>query len=212
MPESFDAALVFALLIVPGYQLVRGSATACGADAPDRDLYVLAQAVVASLAWLALTWPAVGNLLAWVGDDTLDDHQLCAYLIAPLVVGVPYLLGRLGGMLAAAVASPRGGWGPASVARALSLLGFVGEGTAWDKVWLAPIKAGRAVATVDLVDGRSIVGQFASASFISASPAAPAIFFERAYQFDPDGTMTTFDGGAFIEGEQIVAIKFNRIG
>ncbi|HYP56293.1 MAG TPA: DUF6338 family protein [Solirubrobacterales bacterium] len=212
MPNSLDAALVFALLIVPGYQLVRGYAVASGADAPDRDLYVLAQAVVASLVWLALTWPAVRNLLIWVGEDALGDHLLCVYLIAPLVVGLPYLVGSVGGSAVKKLAAPRGAKGPTAVLRFLSAVGIVGRGTSWDRVWLGAIKAGRAVATVDLVNGKSIVGQFASNSFVAASPAAPAVFFERAYEVDANGTTTTFAAGAFIDAAQIVAIKFNRIG
>jgi hypothetical protein len=63
MPGSSEAALVFALLIVPGYQIVRGYAVARGADAPPKDLYVLAQTIVASLVWLVLTRVAVEDLL-----------------------------------------------------------------------------------------------------------------------------------------------------
>lgn len=212
MPNSLDTALVFALLIVPGYQLVRGYAAASGADAPDRDLYVLAQAVVASLVWLALTWPAIHNLLVWVSEDKVGDHVLLVYLIAPLVVGLPFLVGSLGGMVAKSVTAPHGSKGPAALARVLSAVGLTGRGTSWDRVWLAAIKAGRAVATVDLANGRSIVGQFASNSFVAASPAAPAVFFERAYEVDANGVATTFAEGAFIDADQIVAIKFNSIG
>lgn len=96
-----ESALVVALLIVPGYQLVRGYAVARGDDAPRQQMYVFAQAFVASIAWLIVTWPLISDFLQWVADDTVKDNLLLSYLAATLLIGTPYVIGRWAGVVAA---------------------------------------------------------------------------------------------------------------
>jgi hypothetical protein len=212
VPGSLEAAIVFSLLIVPGYQLVRGYAVARGADAPDKDLYVLAQAIVASLGWLAFTWIVVEDLLRWVDGDEVSDHLLESYLIVPLVVGLPYFAGRLAGLLVVAVMRPDNPRGPDWFPWVLRALGLASRDTTWDRVWLRVKRQGRGVVTVSLDNGSSIVGQFAGDSEVATSPAEPAVFFERAYEIGEDGALLTYEGGVHVDAARIVALKLNRIG
>jgi hypothetical protein len=205
MPGSLEAALVFALLIVPGYQIVRGYAVARGADAPPKDLYVLAQTIVASLVWLVLTWVVVEDLLRWISDDAVGEHTLAAYAIAPLVVGVPYAVGRIGGLVARRAAPRRDLLG--------ALLRAIGLGpreTAWELAWAPFAERPGGVVTLALDDGNTIAGQFGVRSFVAAPPATPAVYLERAYELRGDGSVVTYAGGVYVDGSRIVAAKFGE--
>jgi hypothetical protein len=210
MPGSLEAALVFALLIVPGYQIVRGYAVARGADAPPKDLYVLAQTIVASLVWLVLTWVAVEDLLRWISDDAVGEHTLAAYAIAPLVVGVPYAVGRGAGKLSAAVLRPQRPIGPRWFARLLQVLGLGGTRRGWDLAWARVAAADGTLVTLELDGGGSISGQFGRGSFVSLAPADPAVYLERAYELRDDGSAVTYAEGVYVDGARIVAVKVGR--
>lgn len=207
MPGSLAAALTFALLISPGYQLVRGYAVVRGAGAPDKDLYVLAQAVVASLAWLAVTWVAVDDALRWVAADRVSDHLIPVLATVPLLVGAPYLLGRGAGMAIGAIVRVENPRGPGWLARVVEALGLDGRADTWDRTWRIAQRHGGALVTISLDDDSSISGQFAHNSFVAAAPAPPAVYLERAYEVADDGTYITYDRGVYIDGARIVAVK-----
>jgi hypothetical protein len=217
MPNTLTGALVFAILVVPGYQLVRGYAVARGDAPPATQLYVLGQAVTASLAWLALTWPFVTDLLHWISSDTVSEHVLASYAIAPLLIGTPYLVGRHAGRLVRAITREQDPIGPYWLWRLAHGVGLVENGTPWDRLWLKatdlrPLSGDDqdqvALITVALDDGSSLHGQFGAQSRVVASPAEPSVYFERAYETDAaTGEVRVYPGGAHVDGKHIVAVK-----
>jgi hypothetical protein len=103
VPSTLEGILVFVLAIAPGYLLVRGFSVGRNHVAPGRDLYVLAEAVVASVLWLAVVYLFAEERLSEYGllprnDTTLEakgDHVAVFLLV---VVLAPYVLGRALGL------------------------------------------------------------------------------------------------------------------
>lgn len=204
MPATVDAALIFGVLIVPGYLLDQGIEHGRKAATGRPDLHVLAKAVVVSLIWLFFTyWWGVDDLINWVDDDTLGDHSVPAGLWrASVLVILPYFVGRFLGR---------------SVDRDTPLLArplrWLGVGspfqTPWDLAWEQVKSAPAAVlVTVSLEDGRKIAGQFAGASQASVSPEPPQIYLEEAYETTNGGELVVYDRGVHIDGAKIAAVAF----
>jgi hypothetical protein len=222
MPAAADAALVVALLVSPGFMLLQGYRRGRAYTVPDRDLYVLAQAVVASLGWLALVW----LVLLFVGDpvknwgllptnnDLLERHR---GVIALLVLGVelvPFALGLLAGFLANIVQAIA--WARA----AFSWTGFFEPPTAWEYAWgEAASRAERSgsgwiAVSVRLKSGAIVEGRYGAQSRADLSPRPHHhVFIETAYGLDDaqtptkqlgDGTI----GGVFIDASEIATIYF----
>lgn len=206
MPATVDAAMIFAVLILPGYLLDQGVQHGRKVQTDRPDLHVLAKAVVVSLIWLFLTyWWGVDDLINWVDDDRLGDHSVSAGLWRAAVLAVaPYFVGRLLGR---------------SVDRDTPLLApplrWLGVGspfqTPWDLAWeqVASAPAG-VLVTVSLDDGRRIAGQFAGASRASVSPEAAEVYLEQAYETTNSGVVV-YDRGAHIDGAKISAVAFQSL-
>jgi hypothetical protein len=104
MPSSLEAAIVFALVIAPGFLLVRGYARRRTRSIPERDLYALAQAVIASIVWLGV---AFFILQAWLddwgliprNDAILEKNQTAVTLSLLGIVLLPYPLGWLAALV-----------------------------------------------------------------------------------------------------------------
>jgi len=221
VPSTLTGVLIFAILVVPGYQLVRGYAVARGDAPPTVQLHVLAQAVVASLGWLVFTWPFVTDLLRWVSSDTIADHVAASYAIAPLLLGTPYCVGRWLGRLVGAITRSKDPFGPPWLLRVVRALGLVERATPWDLLWHQATDEVRAagapdgktaLVTVSLDDGTSLSGQFGANSLWMPAPAEPSIYFQRAYEADPlTGEITVYAGGAHVDGRRIVALKLEPL-
>jgi uncharacterized protein DUF6338 len=212
MPTSLDAALVFGVIVVPGYLLLRGYYVGRAHIVPEKDLYVLAQAVVGSLIWLAATWIVVEDLLGWIQHDQLGSHVLESYGVASLIVVVPYIVGRLAGALVRfAFKQPgTGGHQPPNWLRWLTRqAGIVEYPSAWETAW-APALAGRAIIEVRLDDNSSVLGVFAGDSDVNLAPRSPQIFFEDSLQVQDDGSLKS-SGAIHVDGSRIVSIRFVRI-
>jgi hypothetical protein len=223
VPATFQAALIIALLVAPGYVLIQGYQKGRAYTPPDKDLYVLAQAVVASLGWLSV----VALLLVVLGDPAkhwgllppkmrlLEEHL---GPVASLVIAIeftPFALGLAAGGTVNAL--QRAAW-------ARSLLDWTGifeSPTAWDQAWMeAAYRAGMSSehqsidVSVRLKGGGVIEGRYGGASRADLSPRPThQLFLETAYGFDDsetpprllgDGTI----GGVFIDASEIAAIYF----
>jgi|ERR1041385_8143934 hypothetical protein len=224
MPSTLQAALVLVLLIAPGYVLLQGYRRARSYSVPDRDLYVLAQAVVAGLGWIASVWlvlSLVGLPLSQWGllpekNRLLEAHQAA---IALLVLGIeflPFALGLLAGFTINWLQSAQ---------RARLVLGWTGifeSPTAWEQAWNeAAARAGAVGGSrtievgVRLKCGEFVRGRYGSSSRADLSPRpSHQLFLETAYGLDDkqtparlvgDGTI----GGVFIDASEISTIYFN---
>ncbi len=204
MPATVDAALIFGVLVLPGYLLGQGIEHGRKADTGRPDLHVLAKAVVASLIWLFLTyWWGVDDLISWVDEDTLGDHSVLAGLWrASVLVVAPYFVGRFLGR--SVDRSTR------LLARPLRWLGIASPfQTPWDLAW-EQVKTAPAgvLVTMSLDDGRKIAGQFVGASLVSVSPEAREVYLAEAYETTSTGELIVYDRGAHIDGAKIAAVAF----
>ena len=101
MPASLIGLTIFAFGIAPGFLFVRAYTTRRVHTPPERDLYAVAQAVVASLIWLGVVW----LFLLWLGDpvtqwgllpyapERLAQHRSETALVGLVIVTTPYFLG-----------------------------------------------------------------------------------------------------------------------
>jgi hypothetical protein len=203
VPATFNAVIIFSVLIAPGYLLTQGINLGRNVDAERPDLHVLAKAVVASIIWLLLTWWwATEDLIRWLGDDSIDDHSALAAVWRGIVLVVlPYVAGRLIG------AAVENNWRVA--APLLRGLGIASNhGTPWDFAWqrVAETQA-PLIVVITLVDGTKVVGQFADMSRASVSPQAPEVYLEESYESKGEG-LVVYNRGVHVAGSQIAAIAF----
>lgn len=207
MPSIVETLAVSAAAIAPGYGFLSGYQHQRTHSPPDRDLHVYAQAFIASWFWIAVTWWPAGHLLSgWASHDELGAHELEVWLLACALLGLPYVLGRLLGVLLLRVARGRRG----RLFFLFSRLGAFEPPTLWESTWEHARARGAVVLVVRLKDGAMIEGQFASKSRVDFSPRAPRVFLERAYGYDQDGRRVQYPNGAYIEGAEIVALQFKN--
>lgn len=205
MPSTFEAVVVFAAAIAPGYAFLSGFQHQRSHTAPERDLYVLAQSFVLSAVWVAVTWWPAGHLVSgWVEADVLRSHEFVIWLIACGYIALPYILGRLVGLCLRLAEQRRQGW----VFRLLESLGAFEPPSLWEWTWSKTISRGPALVVIQLKDGRTLEGQFASKSKADLSPRKPRLYLEKAYGRDGEGKRVSYPEGAYIEGEQIAGVQF----
>jgi len=223
VPSTFQAALVFALLISPGFVLVQGYRRGRTYTVPDRDLYALAQAVVASLGWLAVVWlllllfgdPILRWGLAPQNDSLLERHRGELALLLLGIEFVPFVLGLAAGSTVNTLQRSE---------RARSLLGWTGifePPTAWDQAWNEAASRAKMSSPQQSIDvsvrlkgGGIVEGRYGSASRADLSPRPThQLFLETAYGLDDSETPATLlgdgtIGGVFIDASEIAAIYF----
>lgn len=205
MPTTLEALIIFAAAIAPGYGFLSGYQHQRTHSQPDRDLHALAQAFIVSSIWIAVTWWPAGHLLAgWARDSQFGAHEFEVWLLACALLGLPYVLGRLVGLLLLGVP----GKGPRWLDSLFEALGAFAPPTLWESTWEHVRARGSVVLVVRLRDGAVIEGQFASRSSVDFSPRPPRVYLERAYGYDQNGERVAYPNGAYIEGREIVALQF----
>ena len=218
-----QAAIVFALLISPGYLLLQGYRRSRSYTLPDKDLYVVAQSVVASLAWLSWVWLALLPLgdpvdhwgLVPQNGALLERHRAT---VAALFVGLefgPFIIGVVAGRIVNLL------HGTEQARRILSWTGLFEAPTAWDHAWnqaAARATAPGGAPTIDvricLRTGGVVEGRYGAGSRADLSPRVNhQVFLETAYGVDDssgerrllgDGTI----GGVYIDASEITSIYF----
>src|ERR1700727_187928 len=222
MASASQAVLLFALLVSPGFVLVQGYRRGRSYTVPDRDLYVLAQAVVASLGWLAIVWLlllVVGDpLRQWgiVPENTrlLMKHQGASVALLLGVEFAPFGLGLASGSVVDTLQD---------IAWARSYFKWTGlfePPTAWDQAWngegsQASTSSEQSIdVSVRLKGGGVVEGRYGRASRAHLSPRPDHQLFvetgkgledrETSSVWLGDGTI----GGVFIDASEIAAIYF----
>jgi hypothetical protein len=205
MPNTFQALAIFAAAIAPGYGFLTGLQRQSTYTAPERDLYVLAQAFVISAIWIALTWWPLGRwFLGWATAGELGDHELLAWAMACGFLGLPYVAGRLLGFGIRRAEERRRG----PIYRVFDSLGVFEPPTLWDWTWSRVRDRESVILIIRLKDGGTLEGQFAEGSKVDFSPRRPRVFLEKAYGYDDEGQRVTFPEGAYVEGDEIVGVQF----
>jgi hypothetical protein len=230
VPGTLEAAVVFTLVIAPGYLLVRGFRVGWARATPDRDLYVLAEAVVASVVWLAVAYLLLRPHLRDLGllpmkQATIERHGSDVAWLLLAVVLTPYVLGRGVGRIAAKGAgalgdltagidrrfSPDRGW---AAKAACWCSQFVGRSailtlpTAWDRAW-AVHRTRRRQVTVLLDDGIYVRGRV---DRVDTTPLPHQVVLAEGEGFDRDGNgvgIARGPGGVYIESTEIRAVFFD---
>jgi uncharacterized protein DUF6338 len=223
---GFEAAIVFGLVVAPGYLLVHGYRRLGTYSLPSRDLYALAQAVVVSLAWLVVVW----LVLLWLGDPihrwgviprnttNLDRHRSDLALLIAAMVFPPYFLGLAAG------AAIRGLQESERAERLLGWTGLFEPPTAWDRAWStakAAIKdkpdGSRYVdVTVHLKSGTVVTGRWGGSGDTDLWPKTDHnIYFASGYGVATDDSgETRLDRGrhgVFVDASDVAAVYFTSI-
>lgn len=209
MPASIEAAIVFAVLIVPGLQLISGYRWTRAHTLPRRDLYVLAQAVAVSLAWLPVVWLLGGDaVLGWLENETANDHQLEILGIVLLNLAVPLLVGLSAGLAIREMADR-----PDFVlTRALKWTGIFEPPTAWDAAWIQADRGEWAAVRVTLRSGDEFGVLFDDGSTVGLSPAPRDLFFDTEYRVEADGSIVSESHeGIYIDGSEVVSLRLEYI-
>lgn len=185
---------------------------------PDRDLYAVAGAVVASAMWLAVVWLLlleVGNPVEdWglvpLDDATLEKHPADVVWLGLAVIFIPYVLGIAAAAAVDALSDVRQPrvWG------FLRRTGFFKPPTAWDRAWLRFLRQqGSGEVIVRLSSGSVIRGGFGDRSQADLSPNAKDLYLESCYElkFDPNGNAVVGlvgERGVYLSGTEIDEIYF----
>lgn len=213
MPNSLEAAVVFAVLIVPGLLLTGGYNRTRAHALPRRDLYALAQAVVVSLAWLPVIWIlGGGTLLGWSETQTLDDHQLGVIGVVILNLATALAAGVAAGALVDAI----GDRPDSRLASALAWTGIFAPPTPWDYAWLRASTGAWAAVEITLSDGQVFNVLFDREAEVGLSPGPREGFFDTEYTWKPqdegdDDLEVLPHDGVFIDGAEITSIRFEHI-
>lgn len=204
MPTSLEAAALFAVLLVPGLQLIAGYNRTRAHTLPRRDLYVLAQAFVASLAWLPVVWLLGGGaVLEWLEEGRLTDHQAALLGVVLLNLAAPLAAGLLAG-----AAVVRMGMQPGGVAaRAVTWTGLLSPPTAWDAIWTLALRRDWAALEIELKDDRVFHVILDRRSVVGLSPGPRYLFFETEYRPDGDDVAVLEHQGIFIDATEVRSVR-----
>jgi hypothetical protein len=207
MPASLEAAAVFAVLIVPGLLVVAGYNRTRAHTLPRRDLYVLAQALAVSLAWLPIVWLLGGrSAIEWLEDDALAGHQSAVLGIVLLNLAAPLATGLLTGLALDRLSErPR-------LARALGWTGVFSPPTAWEAVWGIALTGEWAVVEIRLKDERTYGVIFDRGSFVGVSPGPRYLFFDTEYRLTDDGDVEILEHeGIFIDATEVESVRLLHV-
>lgn len=229
MPEASQAATIFTLFIAPGFLMVRGYGHRRYRTTPERDIYAVAEAVVASAIWLACVWA----VLLLCGDPVrewgmvplktklLEEHRPETLALLLTVIIVPY---GVGAGLAAIIdrlerESP---W----FLRFAQRFGLMRNLTAWDRAWLTFERMGPGEVQIRLKDGSMIRGAWGEGAQVDLSPSPDHhVMLVQGYHQDAgkSGQDVEVEGsevviraqgpdGVFIQGDEISAVFFKATG
>jgi hypothetical protein len=237
MPTSVQAALVFSAIIVPGFLFVRGFGRGRPRITQEQPLYVLAQAVVASLFLLAIAWWLGGRtVVGWLRDSTaISKHRDGTYGFFLGLLLVPFPLGLLAGGIAdwllARVLDARDRLASARALepdarrrrRSLAIWLLRGiesrellEGSAtWDRMWRQLQRRNKYLyVRIRTKTGYEITGEVGDDSRVALSPQVQDLYVERVYRpidaARPNGEMAPVEAGRgiYIRGSEIETVEF----
>lgn len=225
---------MFALLVVPGFLFVRGFFRGRSRADHEQTLYVLAEAVVASLLILAVTFPVGGDsVLARLDAGVpLSDHPTQTYWFLVALLLVPFPTGIVvGGALDALIAAlsrrrsrltatgeAQRSWRgrlEAWLLRALEARELLRGASTWDRVW-SDVNATEDYVWVRVKtkSGSDVTGRVGKRSRVALSPQPRDLFIEQVYRArDPTAAysdMLPVDGsrGIFVSGTDIESVEF----
>lgn len=233
MPGTAQAALVFLVVVVPGFLAMAGYRL--GRAVPDHpDGLVATARVIAVSAFIALiAWKLGGQDLyghvragtALTRAEPQTYRFAVALMLAPSIVG--FVLAQLVDGLSHQVSVARTALPPTPAAgdprepvrrrlrrRTLTTLSarLLHDGpTTWDRTWKQIRRTEPYVfVRVTTKGGREVVGTIADASRIAVSPQPRDLYIQQTLRQADDGRFypTTFGLGAFVAGSEIETVEW----
>jgi len=196
MPAT-ETAVVIALLLAPGFLMVRGYGRRRHRRASERDVYAILEALVASAIWLAFAWLVIKRF----GDPfhdwgilphnahVLGEHESQAILLAFALLVTPYGVGAVAALLVDQIGVAER---CKTLRKALRKLGLLKTSSAWDHAWLSVFSnGGSARVVVELCDGSYIAGGYGKGGQADLSPLPHKLYLPRIYAYAEAG----FPGG-----------------
>jgi hypothetical protein len=233
MPNSAEAAVVFLVLILPGF--LAGAGYRVGRAVPEHAQGLVAVARVIAISTLIglVSWRLGGRDVYEHarGGTALTKHESDTYLFAVTLLLAPPLLGYLVGQIVDAAGkrlaesldafppAPGPGAGHEPPLRAIrrSVIGLLSsrllhEGpTTWDRTWRRLRRAEPFVyVLITTKGGRQIVGLLGDASRVALSPQPHDLFIQQVLRQADDGIYypTAHGRGAFVAGAEIESIEW----
>jgi hypothetical protein len=234
VPGSLEAALVFVVLVVPGYLAVSGYRLGRASPPQPEGLAGAARAVTASAIVVLIAWRLGGQSVyehALAGTALRSDEEL-TYRLALGVLVVPpatgFLLGELTDVLAGRVTVALGRleerdeqtlqrrdrpflWALRKVRARVPLDGP----SIWDLIWKTLKRDEPFVyVRVNTTSGQSVMGTMGQASRAALSPQPRDLYIEQVLRpvRSPEGKVefapTRAGRGMFIAGEQIELVEW----
>lgn len=234
MPGSLEAALVFVVLVVPGYLAVSGYRLGRASTPHPEGLAGAARAVTASAIVVLVAWRVGGRSVyehalagtALRSDEDLTYRLALGVLLLPPVAG--FLLGELTDLFAGRVTASLGRleerdeqtlrrrdralrWVLRKVRARVPLDGP----STWDRIWKT-LKRDEAFVYVRVItkSGQSVMGTMGRASWAALSPQPRDLYIERVLRpvRSPEGAVefapTRAGRGMFIAGDQIELVEW----
>jgi hypothetical protein len=210
--------------------MVRGYGHRRYRTAPDRDVYAVAEAVVASALWVAIVWlatilmgdPVKGWGLVPLKPGELGDHRAGVLGLVFGVIAAPYGVGAAAAALVDRLEqdSPR-------FVKFGRKLGFLRNPTAWDRAWLGFAQDGPGRVSVRLKDGSLIKGTWAEGGQVDLSPSPyHHLLIVDGYLEEAGTAQSSVEDsgvedaqvivraeanfGVFVQGDEIAAVFFHR--
>lgn len=175
--------------------MVRGYARRRLRTSPDRDVYAVAEAVVASAIWLAFVWLvlyALGDLLSDWGvlpyrADVFEQHRVETVATGLAVVLIPYAVGAGAAVFADWVgAAAKKEDGSKSIAyrlrRLARRLGLLRPAAVWDHAWSTFQRRGAGEVVIRMRGGSLIRGGWTRGARVDLSPAPRQIYLTSGYE------------------------------
>ena len=232
MPTTAQAAIVFLVIVLPGFLALSGYRSGRAVPEHPQGLVAVARMIAISTVIVLVAWKLGGRTVydyARAGT-ALTLHEAYTWRFAAMLLVIPGLLGYIAGQVVDACARILGGavdrlaplpddttaepFGRRTQRRLLKALSsrLLHEGpTTWDRTWrrlrrTEPYAYARIVTT----GGREIVGLVADGSRVALSPQPRDLYLEEVLRQAEDGHYypTAYGLGAFVAGDEIESVEW----
>lgn len=216
MPDSIFALAVLLVAIVPGFLFLQGYMRG-RTQPPVPDIFVVAKAALASLAFVSLVWitpqflfvESGSTVVDWVRDKKFDQHRDYFLALAWPVFALAFFSGlAIGGAIDW---FGRGSSGfRARVGSALEWGGFFRHRTIWASLLDGELEqAGDRIVAIELKDtGGTVIGSFDRRSHTAGD--LTELFLSETYRLDATtGSLVPQNRAMYIKGEYVRTISID---